>query len=186
MIPEEVTPPDSSPKSEGSQANDSPQEDPETARGEPFQRIFPEVHSKPPEPPKMPREQTPFLEWNAAAGFASYSLKAIRSAVTTLLIPGNGAAALPRGGGAVLGGGCCLIGVIRMPLCSWNEATHCSSRPTASWKRKILGWKNLASNGSLWLRARAMEARWIPSEQLCSKSPHTAAEISAMMLRSSG
>jgi hypothetical protein len=31
-----------------------------------------------------------------------------------------------------------------------------------------------------------MQARWIPSEQLCSKSPHTAAEISAMMLRSSG
>lgn len=58
MIPEEVTPPDSVPsiKSEGTQPNDSPQEDPDTARGEAFKRMFPEVHRKPPDRVKKPSE----------------------------------------------------------------------------------------------------------------------------------
>jgi len=43
MIPEEITPPDSSAESEGSQPNDTPQEDPDTTRGEAFKRMFPEV-----------------------------------------------------------------------------------------------------------------------------------------------
>jgi hypothetical protein len=47
MIPEEVKSPDpeSSAKSEEAQPKD-----PDTARGEAFKRIFPEVHRKPPEP----------------------------------------------------------------------------------------------------------------------------------------
>ena len=54
MIPEEVTPPDSSAQSEGSQPKDSPQEAPDTARGEAFKRMFPDVPTKPPERPKNP------------------------------------------------------------------------------------------------------------------------------------
>jgi hypothetical protein len=51
MIPEEVRPHDSVPsvKSEGTQPKDSPQEDPDTARGEAFKRMFPEVPAGPPD-----------------------------------------------------------------------------------------------------------------------------------------
>jgi hypothetical protein len=58
MIPEEVKPPDSEPsaKSEEAQPKDSPQEDPDTARGEAFKRMFPEVPRKPPERPKKPSD----------------------------------------------------------------------------------------------------------------------------------
>ena len=56
MIPEEVRPPGSvsSVKSEETQPKDSPQEDPETARGEAFRRMFPDVPRKTPERPKKP------------------------------------------------------------------------------------------------------------------------------------
>jgi len=56
MIPEEVTPPDSWPESEGNQPNDWSREDPDKARGEAFKRMFPYVRRKPPERPKMPSE----------------------------------------------------------------------------------------------------------------------------------
>ena len=51
MIPEEVRPPDSVPsvESEGTQPKDSPQEDPDTARGEAFKRMLPEVPRKTPD-----------------------------------------------------------------------------------------------------------------------------------------
>jgi hypothetical protein len=51
LIPEEVKPPDSEPfaKSEEAQLKD-----PDTARGEAFKRMFPEVRRKPPERPKKP------------------------------------------------------------------------------------------------------------------------------------
>jgi hypothetical protein len=57
MIPEEVRPPDSVPslKSEETQPQDPPQEDPDTARGEAFERMFPEVPRKTPD-----RSQKPF------------------------------------------------------------------------------------------------------------------------------
>ena len=51
MIPEEeVKPPDSesSVKNEETQPKDSPQEDPDTARGEAFKRMFPEIPRKDP------------------------------------------------------------------------------------------------------------------------------------------
>jgi hypothetical protein len=49
MIPEEVKTPDPEPsaKSEEVQPKDSPQEDPDTARGEAFKRMFPDVPEKP-------------------------------------------------------------------------------------------------------------------------------------------
>jgi hypothetical protein len=58
MIPEEVMPPDSvsSVKSEGTQPKNSPQEDPDTARGEAFKRMFPEVPTRPPDRAKKPSE----------------------------------------------------------------------------------------------------------------------------------
>ena len=46
-IPQEVTPPDSSPESEASLPNDSPQEEPDKARGEAVKRMFPDVRRKP-------------------------------------------------------------------------------------------------------------------------------------------
>jgi hypothetical protein len=48
MMPEDVRPPDSVPsvESEGTQPKDSPQEDFDTARGEAFKRMFPEVPRK--------------------------------------------------------------------------------------------------------------------------------------------
>jgi hypothetical protein len=51
MLPEEVKPPDAVPsaKSEEIHPKDSPQEDPDTARGEAFKRMFPDVSRKPPE-----------------------------------------------------------------------------------------------------------------------------------------
>lgn len=53
MIPEEVKPPDpeSSAKSEEAQP-----EDPDTARGEAFKRMFPDVPRKPLERPKKPSD----------------------------------------------------------------------------------------------------------------------------------
>ena len=56
MIPEDVKSPDpeSSAKSEGTQPKDSPQEDPDSARGEAFKRMFPDVPRKTPERPKEP------------------------------------------------------------------------------------------------------------------------------------
>jgi hypothetical protein len=58
MIPEEVRPPDSVPsvKSEGTQPKDSPQEDPDTARGEAFKRMFPDVPRRTPERSKKPSD----------------------------------------------------------------------------------------------------------------------------------
>jgi hypothetical protein len=49
MLPEEVRPPDAVPaaKSEVSQREDSPQEDPDKIRGEVFKRMFPDVSRKP-------------------------------------------------------------------------------------------------------------------------------------------
>ena len=48
MTPEEVKPPDPEPsaKSEEIQPKDSPQEDPDSARGEAFKRMFPDVPRK--------------------------------------------------------------------------------------------------------------------------------------------
>jgi hypothetical protein len=48
MIPEEVKPPDPEPfaKNEETQPEDSPQEDPDTARGEAFKQMFPDVPRK--------------------------------------------------------------------------------------------------------------------------------------------
>ena len=56
MIPDEVTPPDSSPESEVGPPNDPPQEDPDPARGEAFKRMFPDVPGKPSAPSKIPSE----------------------------------------------------------------------------------------------------------------------------------
>ena len=49
MMPEEMKPPDAEPsaKSDEDQPKDSPQEDPDTARGEAFKRMFPDVPGKP-------------------------------------------------------------------------------------------------------------------------------------------
>jgi hypothetical protein len=49
MLPEKVKRPDPEPsaKSEEIQPKDSPQEDPDTARGEAFKRMFPDVSEKP-------------------------------------------------------------------------------------------------------------------------------------------
>jgi hypothetical protein len=56
MIPVEVTPPssESSAKSEEAQPKDSPQEDPDTARGDAFKRMFPDVPRKTPDRSKKP------------------------------------------------------------------------------------------------------------------------------------
>jgi hypothetical protein len=58
MIPDEVKPPDpeSSAKSEEIQPKDSPQEDPDSARGEAFKRMFPDVPRKPSDRAKQPAE----------------------------------------------------------------------------------------------------------------------------------
>ena len=57
MIPEKVKPPalEPSAKSEEIQPKDSPQEDPDTARGAAFKRMFPDVPGKT-ERPKKPSE----------------------------------------------------------------------------------------------------------------------------------
>ena len=49
MIPKKVKPPDAEPSAhnEETQSKDSPQEDPDTARGEAFKRMFPDVPGKP-------------------------------------------------------------------------------------------------------------------------------------------
>jgi hypothetical protein len=58
MIPDEVKPPDSEPsaKSEGTQPKDSPQEDPDTSRGEVFKRMFPDIPRKTPDRSKKPSD----------------------------------------------------------------------------------------------------------------------------------
>jgi hypothetical protein len=58
MIPDEVKPPDPEPsaKNEETQPEDSPQEDPDTARGEAFKRMFPDVPRKPPDRNKKPSD----------------------------------------------------------------------------------------------------------------------------------
>jgi hypothetical protein len=58
MIPEEVKPSDAEPSAEreGTQPRDSPQEDPDTARGEAFKRMFPDVPGKPSGRAKKPAE----------------------------------------------------------------------------------------------------------------------------------
>ena len=57
MIPEEVNPsaPEPSTKSEETQPKDSPEEDPDKARGAAFKRMFPDVPRKT-EPLKKPSE----------------------------------------------------------------------------------------------------------------------------------
>jgi len=56
MIAEEVKSPDPEPSAnkEETQPENSPQEDPDTARGEAFKRMFPDVHRKPPDRVKKP------------------------------------------------------------------------------------------------------------------------------------
>jgi hypothetical protein len=58
MIPEEVKPPDTeaSARSEETQPQDLPQEDPDTARGEAFKRMFPDVSGKPSGRAKKPAD----------------------------------------------------------------------------------------------------------------------------------
>jgi hypothetical protein len=57
MIPEEeVKPPDPEPSGEDTQPKDPPQEDPDTARGEAFKRMFPDVPGKPSDRAKKPAE----------------------------------------------------------------------------------------------------------------------------------
>jgi hypothetical protein len=58
MIPEEVKPPDSesSAENEETQPKDSPQEDPDSARGEAFKRMFPDIPRKPSGRAKKPDE----------------------------------------------------------------------------------------------------------------------------------
>jgi len=58
MIPEEMKPPDAEPSAEREEIppRDSPQEDPDTARGEAFKRMFPDVPRKPPDRAKKPSE----------------------------------------------------------------------------------------------------------------------------------
>ena len=53
MIPEEVKPPDSEPSAKSEEAQPK---DPDTARGEAFKRMFPDVPTKPPERPKKPSD----------------------------------------------------------------------------------------------------------------------------------
>ena len=56
MIPEEVKPSDPEPSAEReeTQPRDSPEEDPDTARGEAFKRMFPDIAGKPVDSPKKP------------------------------------------------------------------------------------------------------------------------------------
>jgi hypothetical protein len=56
MIPEELKPSDPEPsaKREETQPRDSREEDPDTARGEAFKRMFPDVAGKFPDRPKKP------------------------------------------------------------------------------------------------------------------------------------
>ena len=58
MIPEEVKPSDPEPSAEReeTQPRDSPEEDPDTARGEAFKRMFPDVAGKPSGRAKKPAE----------------------------------------------------------------------------------------------------------------------------------
>jgi hypothetical protein len=58
MIPKKVKPPDdeSSAQNEEIQPKDSAQEDPDTARGEAFKRMFPDVPGKPSGRAKNPAE----------------------------------------------------------------------------------------------------------------------------------
>jgi hypothetical protein len=56
MIPEELKPSDPQPSAEReeTQPRDSREEDPDTARGEAFKRMFPDVEGKFPDRPKEP------------------------------------------------------------------------------------------------------------------------------------
>ena len=56
MLPEEVKQPDAVPSAnnEETQPADSPEEDPDTARGAAFKRMFPDVPGKPPDRAKKP------------------------------------------------------------------------------------------------------------------------------------
>ena len=56
MIPEEVKPSDPEPSAEReeTQPRDSPEEDPDTARGEAFKRMFPDIVGKPADRPEKP------------------------------------------------------------------------------------------------------------------------------------
>ena len=58
MIPEEVKPSDPEPSAEReeTQQRDSREEDPDTARGAAFKRMFPDVPGKPPNRAKKPAE----------------------------------------------------------------------------------------------------------------------------------
>jgi hypothetical protein len=58
MIPEEVKPsaPEPSAEREETRPRDSPEEDPDTARGEAFKRMFPDVAGKPSGGAKKPVE----------------------------------------------------------------------------------------------------------------------------------
>jgi hypothetical protein len=58
MNPEEMKPPDTEPSAERqeTQPRYSPEEDPDTARGEAFKRMFPDVPGKPPDRAKKPAE----------------------------------------------------------------------------------------------------------------------------------
>lgn len=58
MIPEEVKPPDPEPSAdrEETQPRDSREEDPDTARGAAFKRMFPDVAGKPSDRAKKPAE----------------------------------------------------------------------------------------------------------------------------------
>ena len=58
MLPEEAKPPDPEPsaKSEETQPNDSPKEDPDNIRGEVFKRMFPDVPRKTPDRSKKPSD----------------------------------------------------------------------------------------------------------------------------------
>jgi len=53
-----MKPPDAEPSAEREEIppRDSPQEDPDTARGEAFKRMFPDVPRKPPDRAKKPSE----------------------------------------------------------------------------------------------------------------------------------
>ena len=58
MIPEEMKPPNPEPSAnnEETQPENSQQEDPDTARGEAFKRMFPDVPGKPSDRAKKPAE----------------------------------------------------------------------------------------------------------------------------------
>jgi hypothetical protein len=56
MIPKKVKPPDAEPSAEREEPRDSQEEDPDTARGAAFKRMFPDVPGKPPDRAKKPSE----------------------------------------------------------------------------------------------------------------------------------